>query len=118
LKISPSYLRVCGGTNPPHPQFYALKGRELTPIEIKKNINSSKIINAIDSVEGYADLLPIHNSLLYCSISDLLFIHVFTKIIYSNSWIINRLMIMNNRRASPAVSLTFTLYVDPEFSSP
>ena len=28
---------VCGGTNPPHPQIYALKGGELTPKGLKMN---------------------------------------------------------------------------------
>jgi hypothetical protein len=31
LKISLGNLCICGGTNPPHPQFYSLKGGELNP---------------------------------------------------------------------------------------
>jgi hypothetical protein len=36
LKISHLKRCVCGGTNPPHPQFYALKGGELTLLAIKR----------------------------------------------------------------------------------
>jgi hypothetical protein len=35
LKISPLNLCIYGGTNPPHPQFYALKGGELNPKRLK-----------------------------------------------------------------------------------
>jgi hypothetical protein len=35
LKISLGNLCICGGTIPPHLQFYALKGGELNPKRLK-----------------------------------------------------------------------------------
>jgi sugar phosphate isomerase/epimerase len=56
LRISPWNLCVCGGTNPPHPQYYALKGGELTPIAIKEGVFTVP-------GDGCVDFVPVFDKL-------------------------------------------------------
>jgi hypothetical protein len=55
LKISPCGLCICGGTNPPHPQFYAPEGRGIKPLVIKKVYPEkyiAKIIQLLQTTPG------------------------------------------------------------------